>query len=413
MSMVRTKFFRLLQYMIGFRMADERELSFLSQPLELVIACDNDWSSHLCYSLPSADAVAGIALNIDFFHDLYGNQFDLNQVPQSKHINLVRYQVAYGGLLAELRWRWGDIAIHDTGWAQNCDTDIAWEIFSFGIMAKMVELDCPDNLFVALCRKWFSLSLFNFDSASYDGDIYIAGNHYHNSSMYRLYQRWVNGTKPLSDPKKSINRLPIDIKNGIMALRAIGKMREQYKKLQCFLTETDILESIDFYQLEQSLLRDTKIQQLEEENQKLRNILLTSRTVTTDGQEKYLQEMAAIFFPVISLGKAAKVLSTKNIEFTFTGKRGTGDTTIKCTFYEAALKKYLQRKAKGKKHIIVNKRTFYPIDLIVIILNDYKAIDIDCRQHYEFNNKFKSILAKKALSKDYFENIRQHYKWSE
>ncbi len=31
----------------------------------------------------------------------------------------------------------------------------------------------------------------------------------------------------------------------------------------------------------------------------------------------------------------------------------------------------------------------------------------------EFNNKFKSILAKKALSKDYFENIRQHDKWSE
>jgi hypothetical protein len=30
--------------------------------------------------------------------------------------------------------------------------------------------------------------------------------------------------------------------------------------------------------------------------------------------------MAAIFFPVISLGKAAKVLSTKNIEFTYTLK---------------------------------------------------------------------------------------------
>ena len=164
---------------------------------------------------------------------------------------------------------------------------------------------------------------------------------------------------------------------------------------------------------EQSLFRDTKIQQLEEENQKLRNILLTSRTVTTDGQEKYLQEMAAVFFPVISLGKAAKVLSTKNIEFTFNGKMGTEDTTIKCTFYEAALKKYLQRKVKGKKHITVNKRTFYPIDVIVIILNDYKAIDLKCRQHYEFNSKFKSILAKKALSKDYFENIRQHYKWSE
>lgn len=54
-----------------------------------------------------------------------------------------------------------------------------------------------------------------------------------------------------------------------------------------------------------------------------------------------------------------------------------------------------------------------PIDVIVIILNDYKAIDLKCRQHYEFNSKFKSILAKKALSKDYFENIRQHYKWSE
>ena len=115
------------------------------------------------------------------------------------------------------------------------------------------------------------------------------------------------------------------------------------------------------FHLEQSLFRDIKIQQLEEENQKLRNILLTSRTVTTDGQEKYLQEMAAIFFPVISLGKAAKVLSTKNIEFTFNGKMGTEDTTIKCTFYEAALKKYLQRKVKGKKHITVNKRTFYPI----------------------------------------------------
>ena len=51
--------------------------------------------------------------------------------------------------------------------------------------------------------------------------------------------------------------------------------------------------------------------------------------------------------------------------------------------------------------------------MIVIILDDYKAIDIKCRQHYEFNSKFKSILAKKALSKDYFENIRQHYKWSE
>ena len=112
--MVRTKFFRLLQCMIGFRMADERELSFLSQPLELVIACDNDWSSHLCYSLPSADAVAGIALNIDFFHALYRDAFNADQLSPSECSNLVRFQVAYGGLLAKLRWRWGDIAIHDT-----------------------------------------------------------------------------------------------------------------------------------------------------------------------------------------------------------------------------------------------------------------------------------------------------------
>ena len=413
MSAAKEKFLKLLGHVAKWQWIGKEEYSFLLQPWELVVGCNDYWATNLCYPLPNVNEVTGIALNTAFFHDLYGDAFNADQLSPSECSNLVRFQVAYGGLLAKLRWRWGDIAIHDTGWAQNCDTDIAWEIFSFGIMAKMVELDCPDNLFVALCRKWFSLSLFNFDSASYDGDIYIAGNHYHNSSMYRLYQRWVNGTKPLSDPEKSINRLPIDIKDGIMALRAIGKMREQYKKLQCFLAETDILESIDFYQLEQSLLRDTKIQQLEEENQKLRNILLTSRTVTTDGQEKYLQEMAAIFFPVISLGKAAKVLSTKNIEFTFNGKMGTKDTTIKCTFYEAALKKYLQRKAKGKKHIIVNKRTFYPIDVIVIILNDYKAIDLKCRQHYEFNNKFKSILAKKALSKDYFENIRQHYKWSE
>ena len=79
-------------------------------------------------------------------------------------------------------------------------------------------------------------------------------------------------------------------------------------------------------------------------------------------------------------------------------------------FSRDALKKYFQRKAKAKENIKVKNTTYYPVDVLVDILKNYMTIDEDCRKHWEFRSKFRSTLAKQALTQEKFE---EKYKKSE
>ena len=396
MSAAKEKFLELLYHVDEWGLLEKEERSFLLQPLELVIYCNDHWAANLCYPLPGANEVTGIALNTEFFHDLYGDTFNADQLSPSECSNLVRFQVAYGGLLAKLRWRWGEWAMRYSDCFQDCDTDIALEIFSFGIMSKMIESECKDNLFVGLCRKWFSLLLFNFAKAQYDGDIYLTEDFVRSQSTERLYRNWIYQIKPLSDPEKSFTKLPKDVQSGIRVLRMIRDLQKQYPTLQRFLAGTDILKSIDVYQVNQSFFRNATIQKLEEENQELRDILLTRRPDTVDARKKHLNEIYSMFFPVITLGKAAKAIAKC--------KEKCRPTCGKiCSISEEGSKKYLQRRTKEKTRIKVNKTIYYSIYVIIAILKNYAAIDKECRTHQAFNDKFEGALVKEALNETKFE----------